>query len=108
MDDIGWDMLADAIGDCEFPDGSILAHVQTGLAIYEIISMVLKFLNYFLDKVDDYILYCLKGFENLKNSNKKISILWSVANYKYCYANSGTGYRYGWHIMGVKKSGYKF
>ena len=28
-------------------------------------------------------------------------ILWKVENYTYGFANSGTGYKYAWHLNGT-------
>lgn len=68
------------------------------MLLYDVLSVILKYMKKWLDKVDNYVLHCLKSFPKLKNSKKLISILWKVENYRYGFANSGTGYRTGWHL----------
>lgn len=105
MSEEDWEIFSLALGDCEFPDA--LSYVKTGLVLYDVLKLVLHYLKKWLDKQDNYILYCLESFPKLKNSNKKIAILWYVDEYKYGYANSGTGYRTGWHLQ-KRAWGYKY
>lgn len=57
-----WEAFTYALGELSYPE--MLSFVPDLLTLYDVATVLLSLLKEWLDKVDDYILFCLKKFEN--------------------------------------------
>lgn len=110
--DVIEDAATQALGICDYTWASLcnelsnpsilpdkLQSLPDYITAYDALSLIVSLLKKFFDKTSKYIMEILNRRPNLKYSNRKIAIMWSVNCYKYGYLNSGTGYRWAWHLI---------